>query len=185
MVRQLVRTVVTALMFLSGHQLAAGGYELSSLMRALAIRESNGDYGVVNSLGYLGAYQFGEPALLDLGFYSGDATPDVNDWTGAWTGKAGVHSRDDFLAKVAAQDQAMREWLELLWRYASHPDLQLDSYVGRSVKGIPISKSGVLAGAHLVGIFGVAAFLRSDGVEDTRDPFGVPVSEYVRTFERD
>jgi hypothetical protein len=182
MVRQLVRSVVTALALLNAKPLMAAGNENIALMRALAVRESNGNYGVVNSLGYLGAYQFGEPALVDLGFYAGDPTPDVNDWTGGWTGKVGVHSRDDFLASVAAQDQAMREWLDLLWRYATHSDLRLDVYVGRSVNGIPITQSGVLAGAHLVGIFGVAAFLRSNGAEDTLDPFGVPVSEYVRTF---
>jgi hypothetical protein len=41
---------------------------------ALGERESGGDYGVVNSYGYLGKYQFGELALIDVGYYTADGT---------------------------------------------------------------------------------------------------------------
>ena len=65
---------------------------------ALGERESSGDYGVVNTLGYLGKYQFGELALIDVGYYSADGTA-ANDWKpGYWTGKDGVDSKADFLA---------------------------------------------------------------------------------------
>ena len=75
---------------------------------ALGERESSGDYTVVNSYGYLGKYQFGELALIDVGYYTADETSE-NDWQkGYWTGKNGIDSKADFLADGAAQEQAIR-----------------------------------------------------------------------------
>eukprot|EP01036_Dinobryon_divergens_P059012 gene59012-78739_t len=45
-------------------------------------------YTSVNALGFIG-YQFGEPLLIDLGYYHGNTG---NLWTGHFTGKNGVDS---------------------------------------------------------------------------------------------
>ncbi|WP_440163252.1 hypothetical protein [Actinobacillus pleuropneumoniae] len=42
------------------------------LLQALAKRESGGDYTAENSYGYLGAYQFGAAALVDVGLIQKD-----------------------------------------------------------------------------------------------------------------
>jgi hypothetical protein len=148
---------------------------------ALGMRESGGDYAVVNSLGYLGKYQFGELALADLGYYVADGTPD-NDWIGAWTGKNNIHSKSEFLADHKAQELAMIEWASHLWRSAVHPDFLLDRFVGCTIRDIKITPAGIVAGAHLVGLFGVKSFLDSGGTEDPVDPIGTPVSDYIRNY---
>ena len=35
----------------------------------LGFRESSGNYKAINSIGYLGKYQMGEYALIDVGYY--------------------------------------------------------------------------------------------------------------------
>jgi hypothetical protein len=155
------------------------GYE--AFLKALGYRESGGNYQLVNTLGYLGAYQFGEEALADIGYYIPDGTP-ANDWIGRWTGKHGVRSWSDFLARGDAQDKAMNEWAAKLWSYAVHPEFSLQRYVGRKVAGVRISEASIIAGAHLVGMSGVAAFLNSGGAQDPADPYGVNVSAYVTRF---
>ncbi len=67
----------------------------AEFLAALRMRESSGDYAAVNTLGYLGAYQFGEAALVDLGFVIRDANPYDNQFDAGFTGKLGIASADD------------------------------------------------------------------------------------------
>jgi hypothetical protein len=148
---------------------------------ALGERESASDYSAVNTLGYLGKYQFGEAALIDLGYYKPDGTPE-NDWQGVWTGKDGVRNVTEFLASHAAQDKAIKEWIMLLWRYAMDPEFGLDKFLASNIKGITITPAAIIAGAHLVGLNPVKSFLESNGVQDSPDPYGTRVSEYMAHF---
>ncbi|WP_114189417.1 hypothetical protein [Microvirga aerophila] len=60
-------------------------------LSALALSESSNRYNFVNSLGFAGAYQFGEAALRMVGYYKLDGTNSLpNDWNGGWTGKDGI-----------------------------------------------------------------------------------------------
>ncbi|MDP2740764.1 MAG: hypothetical protein Q8O82_19125 [Pseudorhodobacter sp.] len=104
---------------------------LAAFMVVLKMMESGGDYQSVNSLNFLGAYQFGEAALTDLGFvrYDGDAYD--NDYGGGWTGKYGVKSAKQFLASERAQDKAMEKWLEVMWSYIELH--KVDRYAWREV----------------------------------------------------
>ena len=54
---------------------------------ALRQRESSNDYTAVNSVGFIGAYQFGEAALFDLGYVRRDKNFYDNNYSGGWTGK--------------------------------------------------------------------------------------------------
>lgn len=56
-------------------------------------------------------------------------------------------------------------------------------YQGKVIKGIKITKAGMLAGAHLKGWSFVRLFLISKGMIDGRDFNGVPVSSYIRRFQ--
>ena len=145
---------------------------------ALGERESGGDYGVVNTLGYLGKYQFGELALIDVGYYTADGTP-ANDWrTGYWTGKEGVESKADFLADGAAQEHAIRAYMKLQWAYLG----ETQRYAGQVIGGIAITESGLLAGAHLLGAGAVAAFLDAGAVAPPKDAYGTAITEYMTLF---
>ena len=150
-----------------------------AFLDALGDRESGGDYGAVNTLGYLGKYQFGELALIDIGYYSADGTA-KNDWQpGSWKGKDDVHSKADFLADPAAQESAIRAYMKLQWQYLG----DARAYEGQTVHGIKITESGLLAAAHLLGAGAVRSFLESDGATVPGDAYGTPIAEYFMRFK--
>lgn len=47
--------------------------DLDKLFQALRQRESNGNYGIINTIGYAGAYQFGASLLMGLGYIKSNA----------------------------------------------------------------------------------------------------------------
>jgi len=55
-------------------------------------------------------------------------------------------------------------------------------YLGKQIKGIEITKSGVLAAAHLVGYKSLKKFLKSNGETDPEDGNGTKCSQYMNEF---
>jgi hypothetical protein len=85
------------------------GFDYNAFAAAIALHESGGDYGIVNSIGYLGKYQVGAAAMVDLGYLDlavfrryGDnaAFRDPAAWKPPYT-------RSGFLADHAEQERAM------------------------------------------------------------------------------
>lgn len=149
-------------------------------LEKVAAKESGGRYDVTNSLGYLGKYQMGEPALIDSGYYQKDGTR-KNDWAGTWTGKDGVRSKDDFLGSPTAQEHAIGDYMKVQWGYIRH--YGLDKHVGQTLSdGVKITESGLLAGAHLLGVGGLKDYVTSNGKIDGKDGNGTPISSYVKKF---
>ncbi|WP_296423849.1 hypothetical protein [Yoonia sp.] len=144
---------------------------------ALKMMESGGDYQIVNSLNFIGAYQFGEAALIDLGYVSRDRDPYDNNFSGGWTGKNGINSTNQFLNAPAVQDDAAVEWMHVMWGYIE--DQQIDSYAWTEVGAMELTPSGMLAAAHLLGAGSLAQYIKSDGRADLRDPYGMPLSNYI------
>ena len=90
--------------------------DINAFLKDLFKIEGGGDPEVINQFGYIGKYQFGEDALIDLGYYKQDGTSNRTadgkfkyDWAGEWTGKNGIKSKEDFLHNHEAQDQAARD----------------------------------------------------------------------------
>src|SRR5215217_2415257 len=77
-------------------------------------RESTDNYSLVSSKGYLGAYQFAEVTLKDLGYYT-DSTS-TQDWVGQFTGKDGVISKEQLLNTPDLQDKVFDNMLQLYWK---------------------------------------------------------------------
>jgi Ca2+-binding RTX toxin-like protein len=152
-----------------------GSYD--DFFEALRQRESGGDYTIVNTFGFLGAYQFGEAALVDLGFVSNDGSPFDNVFTGTFTGKFDVYSVDDFLNSNEAQDDAAAEWFAMLWGRIRYNDLEF--YDGQTLNGVLLTKSGMIAGAHLLGVGGLRDFIHAGGVVAGADGFGTSIVEYI------
>ena len=150
---------------------------LEAFLTALSMMESDGNYQIVNSLNFLGAYQFGEAALTDLGFVNFDGDAYDNNYGGGWTGKYGVRSAKAFLGNKNAQDRAASEWLELMWSYI---ELQnIDGYAWSEVGGVMLTPSGMLAATHLLGPESLARYIHSGGTADLRDPYGTPIENYI------
>ena len=91
---------------------------LEEFLEDLGRRESSGNYNARNQLGYIGKYQMGEPALVDVGYYKPKPTGLYNnDWSGVFTGKDGINNVDDFLNNPVVQEKAQREFKKKQWGY--------------------------------------------------------------------
>lgn len=146
---------------------------------ALGERESDGDYGAESDFGHLGKYQFSEPNLIGLGYYTDDGDRAANDWkTEFWTGKDGIDSKADFLANGEVQEHAIRAHFKLRWSDLGAAQRYVDQVIG----GLKITESGLLAGVHLRGVTRVTEFLDGGGVNPPEDVFGTPVTEYIKLF---
>lgn len=160
--------------------MSAGSY--SDLFTALGQEESGNNYAFVSDPGYLGRYQFGEEALKAIGFYNGDATSAL-DFAGSWTATAASYGAVDkltFLASPAAQDAALKAWFVDV--DADVNSLGLGKYEGQTIDGVQVTGSSLLAGAHLMGVWNLKAWLESGGSSDAADWHGTTISDYARLF---
>jgi hypothetical protein len=124
---------------------------------ALAFRESEGKYKKINSLGYLGKYQFGVETLKSVGVY------DVAT----------------FLRSPKMQEKAFVALLE-----KNKWELQdiIEKYDGVIINGIKVTESGILAAAHLGGAGSVKRFFRYKGKKFIKDAYGTSISSYMKAF---
>lgn len=133
------------------------GSSYNGFKEALAFRESQGNYFIINTLGYIGKYQFGIGTLQLMGVYN--ATQFLND--------------PSLQEKVFHTNIARNKWI--LRKDISY-------FKGRRIKGIHITESGILAAAHLAGAGNVRKYLRSNGNWDVKDAYGTRISDYLSRF---
>jgi len=149
----------------------------AAFLIALRMAESGGDYQAVNTLNFIGAYQFGEAALIDLGYVRRDRDVYDNDFSGGWTGKNGIRSVQGFLENEREQDRAAQRWMRLMWTYIEYNDI--DGYAWEMVGQTQLTTSGMLAASHLLGAGALKEYIESNGRTDPRDPYGMPLSSYI------
>lgn len=133
------------------------GKSYNGFKEALAFKESRGDYFTVNTLGYLGKYQFGAETLKLIGIYN----PNQFLYNPQLQEKA-------FLANAARNKWILRK--------------DIKRFVGKTVDGIKITESGILAAAHLAGPGTVKKYLRSNGNYNFSDAYGSSVKHYMKKF---
>ena len=157
---------------------------LNEFYTALGEKEAHGDYKEFNDYDYLGKYQMGEAALVDTGYYVDDH---INysgkcDWKGTFTGKDGVYSRDDFLSNPQAQENANKEYKKIEWNQLK--SYNADKFLGKKVKGILITQSGLLAAAHLKGAKGTADCIKNPNSKscNPNDAYGTSIYDYLEEF---
>lgn len=125
--------------------------------QAIAIKESQGIYTLVNRYGYMGKYQFGKSALRSVG----------------------ITNTKGFLQNPGLQERAFRALLSKnKWELRE----EISRYEGKVMKGITITESGILAAAHLAGANSVKLFLNSNGKNGYRDGFGTSLRSYIKKF---
>ncbi|CAI8316699.1 MAG: Uncharacterised protein [Flavobacterium sp. SCGC AAA160-P02] len=54
--------------------------------------------------------------------------------------------------------------------------------VGKSINGVKITESGILAAAHLSGAGNVKKYLRSNGNLNFSDAYGTSIQSYMKNF---
>ena len=124
---------------------------------AIGFKESQGKYHKVNTLGYLGKYQFGATTLATIGIK--DSSRFIN--TPKLQEKA-------FVTLLAKNKWELRE--------------EIENYEGKIIDGVRITESGILAAAHLGGAGSVKKFLKSNGIKKCKDAYGTSIKSYMREF---
>jgi len=133
------------------------GVSFTGFKEALAFKESKGNYFAVNTFGYLGKYQFGINTLQLMG---------VND-------EQQFLESPELQEKVFQLNIARNKWI--LRR-------DIKRFVGKRIRGIEITESGIIAAAHLAGAGNVKRYLRSLGQTDVIDDFGSSITHYIKEF---
>ncbi|MDP6687881.1 MAG: hypothetical protein QF384_00125 [Alphaproteobacteria bacterium] len=122
--------------------------------------ESTQNYKVVNSDGYKGAYQMGNPALVDAGMMV-----EIKPKKYKWTGKYGVNSLQDFLNNPNAQDRAVMDFLRAVKRQLKGQKKGeiANTSIGKTVQGVGgtfvITQDSLIAAAHRRGAGAVKKYL--------------------------
>lgn len=151
-------------------EITALGSKTQAYVDALGQRESGNSYDAVNTIGFIGRFQFGTSALKDIGYIKRTSKNrnSALDNPVNWTGKNGITSKQAFLEAKEVQEQAMIEYTNLNYRYLlSKGGLSNDSPLDE--------KGGMLAGAHLLGAGGMTNWRRGNG---GRDAYGTTGDEY-------
>lgn len=124
---------------------------------ALAFKESRGDYNCVNTLGYLGKYQFGSSTLRRFKIYNK-----------AKFLKDSELQEDAFVALCSVNKWILRK--------------DIKRKVGKKLHGVLITESGILAASHLAGAGNVKKYLRSNGTDNFKDAYGSNIAYYLKKF---
>lgn len=139
-------------------------------------RESSNNYKSVNSLGYLGAYQFGMARLSDFGLTKRiEGTTSMENKDFEWSNG---YSKDIFLNDDCLQDNIFDKHIDNL--ILQLKNLSLLKYIDFTIGGVKITLSGLLAGCHLGGIGSVKTFLLT-GLSK-KDNYETSIIEYIKQF---
>ena len=125
----------------------------------LGFYESGSDYKKINSLGYLGKYQFGRSTLKVLR----------------------IKKIDNFINIPELQEKA---FLMNVMRNKWILRREIERFRGKKINNILITESGIIAAAHLSGPGNVKKFLRNNCNNnlDFKDINGTKISDYIRIF---
>ena len=132
--------------------------DLKQYLYDLGNRESKNNYTIVNTLGYMGRFQFGMSTLKSIGI-------DVTE--------------EQFLQDALLQDMAMLRLLKTNRKTLSNI---IHKYDSTYVNGLLVTESGILAGAHLGGSGNVKKYLNRNGKYNKKDAYGTSVGSYTHTF---
>lgn len=147
--------------------------KLKKFYDVLGMRESKNNYASCNDYGYIGRYQFGSEALVRTGV--------CNNIKNADTFRKEFIKLSDSLRLIYwpkyEQDIAMDNLVlfneKVLKEYIKY-------YDGKTINNIKITKSGILAAAHLAGPYGVKKYFKKGF--NPSDDYGTKISDYLNLF---
>ena len=145
--------------------------QTAAYLGAVGFRESTNRYGLVNSIGFAGKYQFGSAALKEAGMLKSSASNRNSsmDDPSNWTGQYGCNNKQDWLANVGnCQEYAMITYTNINRRYLLNNGGIRPSDTIEQI-------GGMLMGAHLLGAGGMRNWRRGQGGADA---YGTTGGEY-------
>ena len=138
--------------------------QLRMFLHSLGFSESSSNAQIWNEFGYLGKYQFGKAARKDVGY----SHITFNNFR-----------KDPSIWPEEQQEEAMIRWLQLNEMKLKDIIVSYDRVV---FKGNAITKSGILAAAHLAGPKGVRVYFESRGEVNPKDAYGTSLEDYLIKF---
>jgi hypothetical protein len=153
-------------MFRNGMEFAEVRYhelEFERFITDLGRRESGNNWLCINKYGYFGEWQFAESTVQYLGFKQ-------------------VTLRKFKKDPEIFPPELQRRALESLIKVNMVLMKDYESFIGETMNGVIITKSGMIAAAHLGGARSVKLFLTSNGRLDRKDALGTAVGNYMKKF---
>ncbi len=125
--------------------------------------ESSNNYGIVNTEGYMGAYQFGDDRLQDYKNATGE-----------------TFDNKTFLENKELQDKVFNWHTNDIQNFIK--ENKLDSSIGKKINGVPITLNGLVAVAHLGGKEGMKKFVNTNGEYNPSDKYDTSLLDYLKKF---
>jgi len=137
--------------------------ELELFINHLGYKESRNDWTIINTINCFGEWQFAQSTLKYLGY--GYVTPEK-------------FKKDPTIFPRDIQLKVLKILIEI-------NELSIEQYkdvIGTTINGVIITKSGLLAAAHLGGVGGIKLYIMSNGNIDKADAYGTKISDYIKEF---
>jgi hypothetical protein len=137
--------------------------ELTRFIRDLGYRESGNNWQSVNVIGCFGEWQFDESTLKYLGY------------------RSITLNRFKANPEIFPPELQMKVLRNLIRVNLIHLT-DYEHFIGDSINGILITKSGLIAASHLGGAGSVQKFLDSRGIINKKDVLGTSIIDYLKKF---
>jgi hypothetical protein len=130
----------------------------------LGLKESGNNWRSINQINCIGKWQFSPRTLKHLGYGHISAS--------LFAQKPDLFPEDvqyqTLVALVKSNEMALKDYFH---------------YIGQTIDGVSITKSGLLAGAHLSGPMGVKLWLTTGGKINRADANNTSVKQYLKEFQ--
>lgn len=149
----------------------------TEFLHKTAYLESTHCWDCANKYGYVGKYQLGRSAMLDLGY---DTVYIDSIQSSIYKDSNSVYKFDTLIFNKKQQLEAIHKFITKNEKVylKSH----ISRYVGKEIDGIRITKAGIL-GASFLGFNKVKKFLNSNGKINPKDKNGHSVKYRLKYFE--
>lgn len=137
--------------------------EFDRFINDLGFRESSNNWQAINCIGCFGEWQFAESTIHYLGYKHVTLRKFRKD--------PDIFPRE---LQRKALESLIKVNLVLLKDY--------ESFIGDTIKGVIVTRSGMLAASHLGGARSVQIFLASEGRIERKDVLGTSVKDYMKRF---
>jgi hypothetical protein len=137
--------------------------EFSRFINDLGHKESGNNWLSINLIGCFGEWQFDESTLKYLGYRK-------------ITLKKFKANPDIFPREL--QLKALKNLIKVNLIYLVH----YEHFIGDSIKGVVITKAGMIAASHLGGAGSLQKFLNSNGKINKKDILGTSIYDYLKKF---
>ena len=137
--------------------------EFTRFINDLGYKESGNNWLSVNLIGCFGEWQFEESTLRYLGYKKITLKKF----------KANPH-----IFPRELQLKALKNLIKVNLVYLAH----YEHFIGDSIKGIVITKAGMIAASHLGGAGSLQKFLKTSGRVNRKDVLGTSIYDYLKKF---